>query len=221
MSNDMKTIMESWRDVFKGWDFSQGTTRARMKQNRAKVAAEEEKEERRKAQDKKDSAFAQAVAAAMGSTSGTVFPGTAQGREDVLDAVEGGYEKVKDFEGAMALLNMIPSVNIKKPEDIPGEVLPVLLQLVLARLAAGKIRVANAEARLIDRFPYHKDMIINALRRKAGMKAAPFVLAKKLPALELSIYGILGGALQMFGDDFLVWFLGSAMAAEPEEETKK
>ena len=68
-----------------------------------------------KAQDKKDSAFAQAVAAAMGNKGGKVFPCTAQGRKDVLDAVEGGFEKVEDFEGAMALLNMIPSVNIKKP----------------------------------------------------------------------------------------------------------
>ena len=34
----------------------------------------------------------------------------AKGREDVLDTVEGGYEKVEDFEDAMALLNMIPTV---------------------------------------------------------------------------------------------------------------
>ena len=183
MSNDMKTIMESWKKSIAELDTSPEATLARIKQNRAKVAAEKEKEEKKKAQDKKDSAFAQAVAASMGNKGGKVFPGTAQGREDVLDTVEGGYEKVEDFEDAIALLNMIPTVNIRKPEDIPKEVDGVLLQLVLARLAAGKIRAAGAEARLIDRFPYHRDMIINSLRKKARNEGGTFCISKETPTI--------------------------------------
>lgn len=210
MSDEMKVILEGWRETLKEY------TPDHKKRKEDLLAPLKQK-----AQDKRDSAFAQAVAAAMGNKGGKIYPGTTQGREEVLDAVEGGYEKVKDFEGAIALLNMIPSVNIKKPEDIPRQIIPVLIQLVLARVAIGKLKAINAEARLIDRFPYYRDTIINAFKRKTGMKAAPFVLAKKLPALDLSIYGILAGALQMFGDDFLIWFLGSATAAEREEETKK
>ena len=89
MSNDMKTIMENWRGNLSEVDTSPEATLARIGQNRAKVAAEEEEEEKKKAQDKKDSAFAQAVAAAMGNKGGKVFPGTAQGEKDVLDRAEG------------------------------------------------------------------------------------------------------------------------------------
>ena len=115
---------------------------------------------------------------------------------------------------------MIPGVNIKKPEDIPRQIIPVLIQLVLARVAIGKLKAINAEARLIERFPYYRDTIKNMFRKKVGLPTT-FVLAKKLPVLEFSIYGILAGALQLFGDDFLIWFLGSAMAAEPERGDKK
>lgn len=216
--------MESWRGNLSEVDTSPEATLARIGQNRAKVAAEKEKEEKQKAQDKKDSAFAQAVASAIGNKGGKVFPGTAQGREDVLDAVEGGYEKVEDFEGAMALLNMIPTVNIKKPEDIPKEVMPVIINLISALSAIGAFRYLKAGAikgRLIERFPYYKDTIINAFKRKAGMKAAPFVLAKKLPPLQLTMYGVLAGALKVFTDEFLMWLLGSAIGVELEEETNK
>jgi hypothetical protein len=217
MSNDMKTIMESWKKGIAELETSPEVTLPRIGQNRAKVAAEKEEEEKKKAQNKKDSAFAQAVLAAMGSTNGTVRPGTAQGREDVLDAVEGGYEKVEDFEDAMALLNMIPSVNIKKPEDIPKEVMPVIINLISTLSAVGMFKFLKAgaiKASLIQRFPYYKDTIINAFKKKAGMKALPFLLAPKLPPLELTMYGFLSAAAKLFADEFLIWFLGGATGVE-------
>jgi len=206
MSNDMKTIMESWKKGIKEY------TPDRKKRKEDLLAPLKQK-----AQDKKDSAFAQAVAAAMGSTSGTVYSGTAQGREDVLDAVEGGYEKVKDFEGAMALLNKIPSVNIKKPEDIPKEVMPVIINLISTLSAVGMFRALKAgaiKASLIQRFPHYKDTIINAFKKKAGMKAVPFLLAPKLPPLQLTMYGFLSAAAKLFADEFLIWFLGDATGVE-------
>ena len=209
MSDDMKVIIEGWRKTLKEY-----TPDHAGRKEKILVPLKQ------KYQDKRDSAFAQAVASAMGNKGGKVYPGTHQGREDVLDAVEGGYEKVKDFQTAMSLLNMIPGVNIKKPEDIPRQIIPVLIQLVLARVAIGKLKAINAEARLIERFPYYRDTIKNMFRKKVGLPTT-FVLAKKLPVLEFSIYGILAGALQLFGDDFLIWFLGSAMAAEPERGDKK
>ena len=209
MSDDMKVIIEGWRKTLKEYTPDHAG-------RKEKILAPL----KQKYQDKRDSAFAQAVASAMGNKGGKVYPGTHQGREDVLDAVEGGYEKVKDFQTAMSLLNMIPGVNIKKPEDIPRQIIPVLIQLVLVRVAIGKLKAINAEARLIERFPYYRDIIKNMFRKKVGLPTT-FVLAKKLPVLEFSIYGILAGALQLFGDDFLIWFLGSAMAADPERGDKK
>jgi hypothetical protein len=218
MSNDMKTIMESWKKSIKEY------TPDHKKRKEDFLAPSVQK-----AQDKKDSAFAQAVASAMGNKGGKVFPGTAQGREDVLDAIEGGYEKVEDFEGAMALLNMIPTVNIKKPEDIPDEVKPVIFDLISALSAYGAFRFLKhgaIKARLIQRFPYHKDTIINSFSRKAGMKfsrgsRSPFALKPKLPPLQLTMYGFLAGALRVFTDEFLMWFLGDALKEEFEKETKK
>ena len=209
--------MESWRGNLSEVDTSPEATLARIGQNRAKVAAEKEKEEKKKAQDKKDSAFAQAVLKSLGGKRGTVFAGDAEGRKGVLDAVEGGYEKVEDFEDAMALLNKIPSVNIKKPEDIPKEVMPVIINLISTLSAVGMFKFLKAgaiKASLIQRFPYYKDTIINAFRRKAGMKAAPFVLAKKLPPLQLTMYGFLSAAAKLFADEFLIWFLGDATGVE-------
>ena len=206
MSNDMKTIMESWKKSIKEY------TPDREKRKEDLLAPL-----KKKAQDKKDSAFAQAVLKSLGGKSGTVFAGDAEGRKGVLDAVEGGYEKVEDFEDAMALLNKIPSVNIKKPEDIPKEVMPVIINLISTLSAVGMFKFLKAgaiKASLIQRFPYYKDTIINAFRRKAGMKAAPFVLAKKLPPLQLTMYGFLSAAAKLFADEFLIWFLGDATGVE-------
>ncbi len=186
---------------------------------------------KQKAQDKKDSAFAQAVASAMGNKGGKVFPGTAQGREDVLDAIEGGYEKVEDFEGAIALLNMIPTVNISKPEDIPKEVMFVIINLISALSARGAFKFLKAgaiEAQLLARFPYYRGAIETAFRKKAGLYT-PVLLAKRLHPVHLAIYGTLAGALMIYTNEFLTWFLGSAMGVElpsrfnpqPEEETKE
>ena len=205
MSNDMKTIMENWKKGIKEY------TPDHKKRKEDLLAPL-----RQKAQDKKDSAFAQAVAAAMGNKGGTVYPGTAQGREDVLDAVEGGYEKVEDFEGAMSLLNMIPSVNIKKPEDIPKEVMPVIINLISALSAIGAFRYFKAsaiEAQLLARFPYYRGTIQNAFRKKAGLPTT-VVLAKKLPPLQLTMYGFLAAALKLFADEFLIWFLGGVTGVE-------
>jgi len=214
MSNDMKTIMESWRDNLSEIDKEEFL--APLKQ---------------KYQDKKDSEFAQAVASAIGNKGGKIFPGTAQGREDVLNAVEGGYEKVKDFEGAMALLNKIPSVNIKKPEDIPKEVMFVIINLIAALSASGAFRFVKAraiETQLLARFPYYRGAIETAFRKKAGLYV-PTVSAGRLHPVHLAIYATLAGCVMIYTNEFLTWFLGSAMGVElpsrfnpqPEEETNK
>ena len=202
----MKTIMESWRDNLSEIDKEEFL--APLKQ---------------KYQDKKDSKFAQAVASAIGNKGGKIFPGTAQGREDVLNAVEGGYEKVEDFEGAMALLNMIPTVNIEKPEDIPKEVMPVIINLISAlsgSMASRFVKAKDIEARLLATYPHYSGKIQNAFRKKAGLYV-PTVSAGRLHPVHLAIYGTLAGALMIYTNEFLTWFLGSAIAAEPEEETKK
>ena len=184
-----------------------------------------------KAQDKKDSAFAQAVLKSLGGKSGTVFAGDAEGRKGVLDAVEGGFEKVEDFEDAMKLLNMIPTVNIKKPEDIPDQIKPLIFDLIGALSAIGLFRVFVAGAtraissstirtKLLQRFPKQKDTIINAFSRKRGLRD-PFVLKPKLPPLQLTMYAVLSSALKVFADEFLLWFLGDTIKEEFEKETKK
>ena len=97
----------------------------------------------------------------------------------------------------MALLNKIPSVNIKKPEDIPKEVMPVIINLISTLSAIGMFKTLKAGAiktSLIRRFPYYKDTIINAFKKKAGMKSLPFLIAPKLPPLELTMYGFLSAA---------------------------
>ena len=205
MSNEMKTIMESWKKSIKEYTPDH-------KQRKEDFLAPV----RQKYQNKKDSKFAQAVAKALGNKGGKIFPGTEQGREDVLAAVEGGYEEVKDFKGAMALLNKIPTVNIKKPEDIPEEVMFVIINLIAALSGSMAYRFVNAaaiEAQLLARFPYYQGAIETAFRKKAGLYV-PTVSAGRLHPVHHAIYATLAGCVVGYTNEFLTWFLGSATGAE-------
>lgn len=130
MSNDMKTIMESWRDLFKEWDFSTKTTLKRIGKDGksgANLPGRGYKDIVKGTTDPERDAASRYIAKQIGKDpkyrSGTLRPGTLQGYEDV----ENLLNLQKDILNAMSYLDS-PFYSVDKPEDIPMGLLINLIE---------------------------------------------------------------------------------------------
>ena len=206
MSNDMKTIMESWKKGIKEY------TPDHEKRKEDFLAPSVQK-----AKDKASRHIARTVAGER--PSGRVYPGTDQGEQDVR-----ALQDYKDVESFMK------HRGINSPDDLKDGVLLALVEylgyLSLARLGVAGLQFFTRSA--MKRFPYWKTEIQNVYRKIAGQKLKlnfsyrhPVMksLRKKLAATTVG--GALVKAGLLFWDDLTIWLFGSAMAAEPEKETKK
>tara|TARA_R100000664_G_scaffold31547_1_gene45256 strand:+ start:406 stop:1032 length:627 start_codon:yes stop_codon:yes gene_type:complete len=208
MSNDMKTIMESWKKGIKEY------TPDHEKRKEDFLAPLKQK-----AQDKASRHLARTVAGER--PSGRVYPGTDQGEQDVRARQD--WDQWRDVESFMKLR------GIKNPEDLPKEGLLTLLELVTMYLLLrkGPALVQSLTRSAAKRFPYYKTQIQN-IGRKIIRQAPKINLSYKHPVMKslrkklakVTAGDALGKAAHLFMDDLLVWMLGG-LAGALMEETKK
>ena len=199
MSNDMKTIMESWRD------------------NLSEVDKEFLAPLIQKAKDKASRHIAQTVAAER--PAGKVYPGTDQGEKDVR-----ALQDYRDVESFMKLRGISSPDDLQ--DGVLLALVEYLSYLSLARLGISGAQLLTRSA--MKRFPYYKTEIQNVFRKIAGQKKKinlsykhPIMKSLRKKLATVTVGGVLVKAAHLFWEDLLVWLLGNAMAQDLFEETKK
>jgi hypothetical protein len=206
MSNDMKVILEGWRETLKEY------TPDHKKRKEDLLAPLKQK-----AQDKASRHVAQSVAGER--PSGKVYPGTDQGEQDVRALQD--YRDVESF---------MKHRGIGSPDDLRDGVLLALVEylsyLSLARLGVSGLQFFTRSA--MKRFPYYKTEIQNVYKKIAGQKQKinlsykhPIMKSLRNKLATATVGGVLVKAAHLFWDDLTVWLLGNAMAQDLFEEDKK